>query len=320
MTSTSWAITKDAELPALGELRATQAAPYPTLVSVGCTQAGEEWLVDLEQAGALAFDGDPDRCLDLVRFIVAELAYNPWSDPLLVTVAGFGAELVALNPDRLIHTDDVTAAATVANRSVEVNREVADSHHIDVLHGRLHGISGDAWMPQVLVVAPDWAEDEADEATVDRLLATVGQRASRSAVAVVLAGDRTAGSPAGLRLTVHADGSLLIPDLDVTGTASQLPADQAVALADYFTAERDGPVDVPIPASARTTGSAAFADAAGALRAEFKTASAHGDTAAMIDLTTAITLPTRSLADHAATERRWQPRRHGDAAPRSLRR
>ena len=303
VSATSWAIAKTADLPPLAELRATQAAPYPTLVSVGATTAGEEWLVDLEQAGALAFDGDPERCLDLVRFIVAELAYNPWSDPLLVTVAGFGAELVALNPQRLIHTEDVTAAATVANRAVQVNREVADSHHIDVLHGRLHGISGDAWMPQVLVVAPGWAERETDVASVDRLLATVGRRASRSAVAVVLAGDRTAGSPAGLRLIVQADGTLLIPDLQVTGTASQLPCDQAVALADYFTAERNGPVDVPIAASGRTAGSAAFADAAGALRAEFRSGQPaepaitipDGNNPAVINLTTAITLPAAGL-------------------------
>ena len=305
VTPTSWAIAKSADLPPLSELRPHQAAPYPTLVSVGCTPAGEEWLVDLEQAGAIAFDGDPDRCLDLVRFIVAELAYNPWSDQLLVTVAGFGAELMALNPDQLIHTDDITAAATIATRAVEVNREVADSHHIDVLHGRLHGISGDAWMPQVLVVAPDWAEEETDATSVDRLLATVGQRLSRSAVAVVLAGDRASGSPAGLRLTVQPDGTLLIPDLGVSGAASQLPSEQAAALADYFTAERNGPVDVPIPASQRTTGSAAFADAAGALRAEFKTLPqpvAGGESATVIDLTVATSLPVVSHAEHSVLE------------------
>src|SRR5664279_3025830 len=71
---------------------------YPTLVSVGYTTVGEEWLIDLEQCGALIVDGDPDRCLDLARFIAAELAHNVWSDHLTVTVAGqLDAELVELN-------------------------------------------------------------------------------------------------------------------------------------------------------------------------------------------------------------------------------
>ena len=85
--------------------RPTFYAPYPTLVSVGHTAAGEQWLLDLEHVGYLSLTGDTERCMDLARFIAAELAHNAWSDMVDVTLVGFGAEMTALNPERLTHTD-----------------------------------------------------------------------------------------------------------------------------------------------------------------------------------------------------------------------
>ena len=82
-------------------------APYPTLVSVGHTPTGEQWLLDLEQVGFLSLTGDIDRCMDLARFIAAELAHNAWSDTVDVTLVGFGPEMAALNPERLTHTDNL---------------------------------------------------------------------------------------------------------------------------------------------------------------------------------------------------------------------
>jgi len=266
-SATSWVLDKSAELPLVEEYEQT-SAPYPTLVSVGYTPAGEEWLIDLEQAGSLAFAGDPARCLDLARFTVAELAHNVWSDHLTVTLAGFGEELVGLNPSRLTHTDDIVAAAAAAANDVAAHRAIADAEAIDVLDGRLHGVSGDSWMPQVLFVAPHWSEDDGDAAAVDVLLGSVSERSARTAVAVVLPGDRPAGSPAGLQLTVHADGTLLIPSLDVIAAAQRLPVDQAAELAQYLAELRDGTADAVMPAADSDTGAAAYADLAGALLPE----------------------------------------------------
>jgi hypothetical protein len=96
-----------------------------TLVSVGYTAAGEEWLVDLEHAGSITLTGDADRCLDLARFAVAELAHNAWSDQLTVTLAGFGDEMVELNPTRLLTDPDIAAAAAAAAKDVRAIRETA---------------------------------------------------------------------------------------------------------------------------------------------------------------------------------------------------
>lgn len=264
VSSTSWVLDKSAELAHVDEYDHIPAAPYPTLVSVGYTAAGEEWLIDLEQAGSLSFSGDPTRCLDLARFAVAELAHNPWSDHLTVTLAGFGQELVELNPARLTHTGDIPAAAAAAANDVAANRSLAEEEAVDVLHGRLHSVSGDAWMPQVLFVAPQWLEDAEDAEAVHTLLERVADRSSRTAVAVVLPGAQPSVVQPGLQLTAAADGTLRIPALSVVGTAQQLPVDQAEELALYLAALRDSATDVAMPAA----GAKSYTDLAGAVLPE----------------------------------------------------
>jgi hypothetical protein len=111
-----WSVSVGDELPAAATAR-EQLAPYPTLVAIGHDPAtGEKWLVDLEACGALALTGDPARCLDLGRFIAAELAVNAWSDQLTATMVGFGEQMLPLNPDRLRHRDDLADAAQATRR------------------------------------------------------------------------------------------------------------------------------------------------------------------------------------------------------------
>ena len=111
-------------------------APYPTLVSVGHTETGEQWLLDLEQVGYLSLTGDPDRCMDLARFIAAELAHNAWSDTVDVTLVGFGPEMTALNPERLTHTDNLETATAAATRALADARQDRDVTHRSVLDAR----------------------------------------------------------------------------------------------------------------------------------------------------------------------------------------
>ncbi|MBW3550956.1 MAG: hypothetical protein KY442_09110 [Proteobacteria bacterium] len=110
-----WSVGRDADLGVERDRRhaADRFAPYPGLVTVGHTGAGEHYLIDLERIGALSLTGDRQRCLDLARFVAAELAHNRWSDFLQVDVVGFGAELAELNPSRLVHRSAADAAAAV---------------------------------------------------------------------------------------------------------------------------------------------------------------------------------------------------------------
>lgn len=257
---TRWTLSRNAELAGDSGLR---VAPYPCLVSVGYTEDGTEYLLDLEHAGALQLLGDTGRCLDLARYMVAELANNVWSDHLTVTVAGFGEELVAANPTRVAHTADARAAAQALTRIAGENREVAVGAGVDVLEGRLQGTAGDVWMPQVLLAAPGLLDDDTD------LLHTVGA-GGRAAVAVVLAAVRDSTAAERQIITVTEQGGLVTPllpvgDLNAFGLRVQDAADMAQAIA----LDRDGAVDEPTPASVGDRPWDSFTDAAGALLPEY---------------------------------------------------
>jgi hypothetical protein len=257
---TRWTLSRGADLAGDSGRR---VAPYPCLVSVGYTEDGTEYLLDLEHAAALQLRGDTGRCLDLARYMVAELANNVWSDHLTVTVAGFGEELVAANPTRVAHTADARAAAQALTRIAGENREVALEAGVDVLEGRLRGTAGAVWMPQVLLAAPGVLDDDTD------LQRTVGA-GGRAAVAVVLAaiGDSTA--PARQILTITEQGALVTSLLPVGDlTAFGLPVEDAADMAQAIALDRDGAVDEPTPAAGGDRPWDSFTDAAGALLPEY---------------------------------------------------
>jgi hypothetical protein len=83
-------------------------APYPALSTIGHTDDGDVWLLDLERVAALTLTGAVDRCLDLIRALAAELAHNVWSEQLQVTLVGFGRQMAELNPARLSYRDDLS--------------------------------------------------------------------------------------------------------------------------------------------------------------------------------------------------------------------
>jgi hypothetical protein len=263
-----WSIRVGDDLPAAATDADQQLAPYPTLVAVGHDQTGGNWLLDLESAGALALTGDPGRCLDLGRFIAAELAVNAWSDQLTVTMVGFGAELVPLNPDRLRYTDDLNSAASLLAGDLRTVLEARATVGIDVLSGRMRGVAGDSWMPQVLLVAPQVTHVGADDGTLERLLTSLREHPERTAVAVVLVGEQESTWSAMVPAAIAADGSLSIPGLGLQMTAQQLPAEQVGALGSLL-AHASMVTDSPMPAAAGSKPYERFVDAAGGLRPEF---------------------------------------------------
>jgi len=202
-------------------------APYPTLATVGVGPDGAQWLLDLERVGALSLTGDPQRCLDLARFLAAELAHNCWSEQLRVTLAGFGAELAGL-PERVRHCTDVDAAVEALLTSVTGNVDAGEQCGVDVLESRRRRIADDVWSAHVLLLAPGAAHRSAG---LERLLETMRAQRSRTAVALVLTGDDAHESDTRWQLHVDPDGQLTIPALGLQLTAQQLPAAEAADLA-----------------------------------------------------------------------------------------
>lgn len=261
---TRWSIRRSDPLTYDEHQRARFFAPFPTLVSVGYTAAREHWLLDLERVAAVSLSGDAERCLNLARFLAAELAHNSWSEMLQVTMVGFGEELAAINPDRLTYTEDVDKAVGGLTGRLDSVTDAMRVAATDVLSGRLHDIAADAWAPHVLLIASDAAEASAGLA---ECLTAIQQQPARSAVAVVLVHDTGHDDHVRWQLTVDDAGGLHIPALGLELLAQQIPAEEAAQLAQVLAVAAVSE-DQPVPPSHGNEPWDAHADACGGLRVD----------------------------------------------------
>ncbi|MFI5623479.1 LysM peptidoglycan-binding domain-containing protein [Nocardioides sp. NPDC051685] len=95
---TTWTAPADAETTDTGE-----PAPYPLLASLGKSEDGHLWLLNLEEAAVVNLAGDRDRTEALTRHLAAELAVTPWSALVEVHLQRIGVELTSIDPVRLRH-------------------------------------------------------------------------------------------------------------------------------------------------------------------------------------------------------------------------
>jgi nucleoid-associated protein YgaU/DNA-binding SARP family transcriptional activator len=261
---TRWSIRRDDPLTYDEQLRAYFFAPFPMLASVGYTAEGEHWLLDLERVATLSLSGDAERCLNLARFLAAELAHNTWSEMLQVTLVGFGRELAQINPDRLTYTDDAEKAIAALDGQLESVTKAMHIADVDVLSGRLRDVAGDAWAPHMLLIAPDVAKDTTG---LERLMTAMKQQRARGAAAVVLIDDPDHADAARWQLTVDEAGMLTIPNLGVELIAQQIPADEAAQLA-LVLALATVTDDRPVPPSRGDESWDEHADPCGGLRVD----------------------------------------------------
>jgi nucleoid-associated protein YgaU len=241
-----WSIRRSDDLGYLDQQRPYHFAPYPALVSVGYTVEGEQWLLDLERIGFCSLIGDRQRCLNLARFVAAELAHNTWSEELDVEMVGFGAEMTPLNPDRLRYATDPRAALDNLLGHQDAVRQVLASSHSDVLSGRLRNVDTDMLMPRVLLMAPDPLASHPDADDISQKLDRVrDQDIGRSAAAIVAVTEveasrsdssRQIASPGGWTMSVDAAGVLRVPALGLELIAQQASEHEAARLAQLLAA------------------------------------------------------------------------------------
>ncbi|MDR1807230.1 MAG: hypothetical protein LBR33_04850, partial [Propionibacteriaceae bacterium] len=145
-------------------------APYPALVCVGQDEEAAHLLLDLEQAGVLGVTGPAPFAAEAMAALAVELATSPWADDLTVTTTGALADLEArLGTGRLHHVtnlgpvvDGLAHRADLARAALVGADLGTDRSGLGPLHSaRVHGVAGDAWYPEVLVLAGDVAADAA---------------------------------------------------------------------------------------------------------------------------------------------------------------
>ena len=239
-----WFLPAQSALPA----PASGLAPLPTLVTIG-TQPGQHLLIDLERMGMLTVFSPPERGRDLLRYLVAELVHNPWSERVEVTLAGLPTAtaqgLAALHPTRITIAENLPEAVNQLRRRLVHTSGALEAHGLtDSVHGRVTDTTADTWNPQLLIIDQPGAEHDELLTYLERALADVGKRA---AVAVVVTAPT--GVPYGRRtITLTEDGLLRAGFLDESHPmpAAALPEHLLAPLADLLRDAATGP-DHPIP-------------------------------------------------------------------------
>ena len=263
-----WRVPISIPLDAIGPHVIDQPAPYPLLATIGTGDAGQVWLLNLEGL-QVTITGDPLFGADLARYLVAEIACNPWASGSIVDCVGIGTELAGLNPDRIrVHDAHGTGDADPIGEALLEAVRTVDRCAVEgqgITTARAVGAGADPWAARLLLVDAD-----SDHPVLDQLLALVHDQAARTGTCVVLNGPRDRASEA-LELNVGADGRVRVPAVGLDLVAVGLTSDEALGCAALLAqADQDEPVAVGVDEAA-TDGWRVWTDHAGALRPEHTT-------------------------------------------------
>jgi nucleoid-associated protein YgaU len=275
-----WLLAADTDLSLVGPAEpAGQPAPWPMLVTIGTSQAGDRWLLNLEETGCLALTGDRDRVEAFARYLAAEIAVNSWSRDVHADCIGIAEEVEAMNPARL-HAHPAGAAArdamtaTLTEAVTTIDRAAAEQ--TTVVPGRVTGAGEELWTARLLLLAPGALADDEGRDLLQQLRRLVGQHRGCTAVALVIAGDEApettrqttpettpASSPAStpdrtVTVQLDADGQLRLPIAGLRLTAVGLSRAEAEGCSALLAQSRDlsdtpEPVMDADPAYPRTT-------------------------------------------------------------------
>ncbi|MEU8868629.1 hypothetical protein [Streptomyces umbrinus] len=124
-----WVLPSDAAL--LDEEAAREVpAPYPGLVTIGSTEAGDLLLLNLAQLPALLLDGNPVHITEVCTSLALELGMSPWASEVEVVTVGFGDELPQLLPTaRIAHMRQAAhALRDLSERLLEAHQMPETQH------------------------------------------------------------------------------------------------------------------------------------------------------------------------------------------------
>ncbi|MEU2284287.1 hypothetical protein ABZ614_20490 [Streptomyces sp. NPDC013178] len=124
-----WVLPGDAVLLDEETARAVPA-PYPGLVTIGNTEAGDLLLANLTQLPALLLDGNPVHITEMCTSLALELGMSPWASEVEVVTVGFGEDLPQLLPTaRIAHMRQAAhALRDLSERLLEAHQMPETSH------------------------------------------------------------------------------------------------------------------------------------------------------------------------------------------------
>ncbi|WP_314223633.1 LysM peptidoglycan-binding domain-containing protein [Streptomyces zaehneri] len=129
-----WVLDSDAVV--LDEEAAREVpAPYPGLVTIGSTAAGDLLLLNLARVPAVLLDGNPVHITEVCTSLALELGVSPWASEVEIVTVGFGEDLPQLLPTaRIAHMRQAThALRDLSERLLEAHQMPETSHQPYVL-------------------------------------------------------------------------------------------------------------------------------------------------------------------------------------------
>lgn len=214
-----WTLTADRIDDLLAHTDDNQAAPWPSLVTLGRDDDGAHILIDLEAAGTLHLIADDDQVDAALAAIAVELATCDWSDEVNVTLVGQvcpGLE-DALESPTLTRATDVDALLTTLEARADDQRHILTEGSPLAAHRADPAIS-DGFDAEVILLDTELTEDHRNR------LASLVEALPRVSVAAVttsptspdewsltLTGDPLAADVAPLGWHIHPQ--TLSPDL-----------------------------------------------------------------------------------------------------------
>lgn len=285
-----WRCDTDVDPEDLGPLikdLVDQPAPYPMLVTIGSSDDGDVWLLNLEELAAVTISGDPTRGRDFARYLAAELAMNRWSEGIVVDCVGIAEEVAPMERDRIRYHQpgaegERAAAETLADAVAAIDRShMADT---DVVTGRAAQISADVWPARLLLLdvtdpsqpsepgAPTEVQTtvsgaSSEPASLPDLLRLAVDQTGHTGTAVVIAGERP-GSP-GTVLHLTSNGRVQLDAAGLDLIAVGLTSEEAHGCAALLAQSEDlSDTELPVDESVED-GWEAYATQSGSLRTEY---------------------------------------------------
>jgi hypothetical protein len=219
-----------------------QPAPYPLLVTLGTGDDGHIWLLNLEGLGVIDVAGDRTYGDDLLRYVGAELAVNPWSRDVTIACVGVATEVAPMNVERIRTFDSPEAAAKDVRPEAEATVGRASAVGVSTVAARAAQLADEAWPAQVLLLDGELADDP----SMADLLDLTSANPERSATVVLLVADSAVAARDHHVVRVDAHGRLTIPHLGLDLISVGLTPDEAEGCA-LLLGQADTVVDSTVP-------------------------------------------------------------------------
>jgi hypothetical protein len=220
----TWTLDPDLKLAELQELAWGQIL-VPALCSVGSTPDGPV-LVDLEQAGVLAVEGDPARVEGFLAGAALEMASAPWASDTSVYLLGGDDRLAGR--DLVVSIDDPAGFVAGLDQLTTLVADEDLGEAPSTLAARVAPGNAEGWFPAVVVAHPG-----ADGDALSQLAARALPR--RSGLALIGPGPLPGAT---WRLVLGSDGGAVLEPLGLE-LDSRIDADVVAALTGRIAARAD---------------------------------------------------------------------------------